>query len=372
MLTNQLFSELIRSASLAPSADNMQPWEFRKNGNTVEVFSAPQRMLPTDVSGMFTWMSIGAAIQNIVVASASYGYKADVEYASNQTPGRPVAVIKLSSGKADGRLAEWIPRRATNRNDYEARPLKVSVISGLTRSIDGLNAGIHWMTDPGGLKIMASMDANSSFIRLEHKPLHDELFEILRFSRKQVEETRYGLDYESLGIPAIAVFIARQLQHWSVNKLVSKSGAGRLVAKMLSMKLLKAGALCLVTAKRRDATGYMEAGRAMEQFWLAATAEGLSVHPYGALPQYLTKARVEPETFLPEHLKIIQNHHDPFYTLFPHAELEYPAIVLRVGIADKPSKRSDVRIRVEGLIKSPSSTHQTQNKSVYYNNLTTA
>ena len=67
ILTDQLFNELIKSASLAPSADNMQPWEFRRNGDSVEVFAATKRMLPTDVSGMFTWVSIGAAIQNIVV-----------------------------------------------------------------------------------------------------------------------------------------------------------------------------------------------------------------------------------------------------------------------------------------------------------------
>ncbi len=352
ILTDQLFSELIRSASLAPSADNMQPWEFSRNEDTIEVFRASQRMLPTDVSGMFTMVSIGAAIQNIVAASAANGFKAEVEYNSPAKNNEMVAVIKLSLGKADCRLADCIPLRATNRNDYSTHPPELSMISGLVQSIEGLNAGIHWMTKPAGFRLMASMDANSSFIRLEHKPLHDELFSILRFSRKQVEETRFGLDYESLGVPAVAVFIARQLQHWSVNKIVSKSGAGRLVAKMLSMKLIKSGALCLISARRRDATGYMEAGRAMEQLWLAATAAGLSVHPYGALPQYLTKAEVEPETFLPEHLALIRSHREPFYSLFPGAEKEYPAIVLRMGMAKKQSARSDVRLRSEAIIRS--------------------
>ena len=177
---------------MAPSADNMQPWEFRKKGDAVEVFSALRRMLPTDVSGMFTWVSIGAAIQNIVVTSAAHEFKADVEYLSPGKAGQPVAVIRLSPGIADGHMSEYIPVRATNRNNYETLPPENSVISGLTQSINGLDAGIHWMTDPNGFRIMASMDANSSFIRLEHKPLHDELFDILRFSRMQVEASRYG------------------------------------------------------------------------------------------------------------------------------------------------------------------------------------
>jgi len=350
MLTDQLFKELIKSASMAPSADNMQPWEFRRQSDTVEVYSAVQRMLPTDVSGMFTWVSIGAAIQNIVVISAAHGFKADAEYISPGKAGQPVAVIRLSPGIVKCHLAEWIPQRATNRNNYEALPLEDSVISGLTQSISGLDAGVHWMTEPTGFRLMASMDANSSFIRLEHKPLHDELFDILRFSRKQIEATRYGLDYESLGVPAVAVFIARQLQHWSINKAVSQSGIGRLVAKMLSSKLLKAGALCLITAKRRDPAGYMEAGRTMEQLWLAAAARGLSTHPYGALPQYLTKAEVEPETFLPGHLAVIRSHRAPFYSIFPGAEKEYPAIVLRMGMTKKQSGRSDFRLSPDEII----------------------
>jgi nitroreductase len=350
MLTDQLFKKLIKSASMAPSADNMQPWEFRRQGDKVEVFSAAQRMLPTDVSGMFTWVSIGAAIQNIVVTSAAHGFKSDVEYISPVKTGQPVAVIRLSPGKVDGHLADWILKRTTNRNKYSSLPLEDTVIAGLSQNINGLDAGLHWMTEPTGFRLMASMDANSSFIRLEHKPLHDELFNILRFSRKQVEATRYGLDYKSLGVPAVAAFIARQLQLWSVNKAVSKSGVGRLVAKMLSLRLLKAGALCLVTAKRRDPVGYMEAGRAMEQLWLAATAKGLSIHPYGALPQYNTKAEVEPESFLPRHLAVIRSHRASFYSIFPGAEKEYPAIVLRMGMTRKQSGRSDIRLRPDEII----------------------
>ena len=174
------------------------------------------------------------------------------------------------------------------------------------------------------------------------------------------------LDYESIGIPAGAAMFASQLRYGFVNTAVSKSGIGRLVAKMLSMKLLKAGALCLITSRQRDPAGYMEAGRAMEQLWLAATACGLSIHPYGALPQYLTKAEVEPDTFLPRHLAIIRSHRSPFYSLFPGAGREYPAIVLRVGMAKKPSKRSDVRLGVEEIIKPHSPTHHSQNKSVSY------
>ncbi len=350
LLTDRLFDELIKSASLAPSADNMQPWEFRRKPGLVEVFAATKRMMPTDVSDMFTWVSIGAAIQNIVLTLAFHGFRSDIKYLAFR-PGHPVAIIRLCPDLADGHMIEWIPQRATNRNNYKNQPLGHNLISFLTQSIDGLGAGIHWATDPAKFRLMASLDARSSFIRLEHRPTHDELFSILRFSREEMLDSRYGLDYESLGVPAAAVFLARQLEYWSVNRLVSKSGIGRLVAKMLSMKLLNTGALCLITAKGSNPAGYMEAGRAMEQIWLAATAKGIAVHPYGALPQYLTKAAVEPETFLPRHLGIIKSHRAPFFSIFPGSENEYPSIVLRMGFAEKQSRRSDVRLTLVEIIR---------------------
>src|SRR5512133_1624480 len=159
MLTDQLFKELIKSAAMAPSADNMQPWEFRRQCDAVEVFPALQRMQPTDVSDMFTWVSIGAAIQNIVVTSSAYGLEPSVEYLSPGKTDQAVAVIKLSPGITDGFLAEWISQRATNRNNYKAEPLEDSVISELTQNIYGLNAAMHWTKDPKSFRLMASMDA---------------------------------------------------------------------------------------------------------------------------------------------------------------------------------------------------------------------
>lgn len=349
MLTEKIYTQLIRAASLAPSADNMQPWEFRKQDNNIEVFCAKQRILPTDALNMFTWVSIGAAIQNLVVAAAASGFNADVEYRNPIRVDKSVAIVRLSPGTTDDYLAHWIELRTTNRSPYETSPLSPKEINKLTLAIKNLNTGIHWTTDVSALNSMSVMDANSSYIRLEHKPLHDELFDILRFTPGEIETTRYGLDFKSLEVPPIAVRFARQLQHWSVNKVVSRLGIGRLVAKKLASRIRKAGALCLITATQRNPVGYMEAGRAMEQLWLAATAEGLSIHPFGVLPQYLTKVEIEPETFLPRYVDTIKSHREPFFSVFPGAESEFPAIVLRVGRTNKQSDRSEIRLEPDQI-----------------------
>ena len=63
-----------------------------------------------------------------------------------------------------------------------------------------LDAGVHWVS--GRRARPAGMDARSTYIRLEHPPLHDELFDILRFTRREVENTRFGLEFEASACPA--------------------------------------------------------------------------------------------------------------------------------------------------------------------------
>lgn len=351
MLTENVFRELIGAASLAPSADNMQPWEFSKNIDSIDVFCDKSRFLPTDVIGMFGWIGVGAAIQNIVVKASSLGFCAQVRYNSPDDIENLAANIQLISSDIDTSLANYIGTRNTNRNPYESTPLSIAQITQLTKSINGFQAGVHWTTNMADLNKMVHLDANSSYIRLEHKPLHDELFSILRFSRKEFAKKRFGLSFESLGVPPLAVLVARQLRFWSVNQLISSLGIGRLVAKSLAVKLKQAGALCLITVYNRNPISYMEAGRALEQLWLTATETGLSVQPYGVIPQYLTKVDIEPETFLPKHRMILNSHRKPFFSIFPKVTDDYPAILLRIGKTAKPSVRSDYRLKPGQIIR---------------------
>lgn len=301
MLSSSDFEALIEAASRAPSADNMQAWEFGKREDAIEVFLERRRLLPTDVNAMFGWIGLGAAVENLAIAAARRGFAAKVECRAAGGIAERSALVRLSPGGLDDPLADAILERATNRGPYGASPLSPAMTAELTEAARERDAGVHWVTDRTGLERMADMDAHSTYIRLEHKPLHDEVFQILRFTRREVESTRYGLDFESLGVPFALVLAARQLRHWSVNKAVSRLGIGRAVAKMLASRLRQAGAVCLVTARGRGPAGYIEAGRAMERIWLAATARGLAVQPHGVLPQYLTKVDVEPDAFLPRH-----------------------------------------------------------------------
>ncbi|MDQ1287891.1 MAG: hypothetical protein QG622_1456 [Actinomycetota bacterium] len=361
MISEALLHRLVTAASRAPSADNMQAWSFAAAGDVVDVYVEPGRVLPTDVDAMFAWVGLGAAVENLVIAAEDEGFGVTVDdggLGDGTSGDREPVRVRLSpggsgSGSRSGHpLAGWIERRETNRGPYDETPLDPTTLGELTEAVGRFDAGVHWIGGSADLGLMASMDARSSYIRLEHRPLHDELFDILRFSRRSVEETGFGLDFASLGVPPALVGAARLLRYPSVMKVVSHLGIGRFVARQLAAKLCAAGAVCLVTARRAGPAGYVEAGRAMERLWLAATARELAVQPYGVLPQYLTKLDVEPEGFLPRYAEVMRGHREPFAGLFPGARDEHPAIVLRVGRPREQPPRRSVRLPVDQLIRS--------------------
>ena len=336
---------------MAPSSDNMQPWEFDKQDNAIEVYCVKERLLAIDVMDMFSWMSIGAAIQNIVVKSAAYGFLADVEYVPSGHHEKPEAIIRLFPGGVDTRLDERIALRTTNRLPFLPQPLEQPILSELSQAADRINSGLHWLNPEAGFESLVSMDAAFSSILLEHKPLFDGLFDTIRFTRGEIEEARCGMDIKSLDIPFIFAFIARRFRRLKINRLISRLGIGPVVAKTLSSRLRRAGALCLVTAEKRTPAGYMEAGRAMEALWLSATAHDLSVHPYGVIPQYFAMAECKPEAFLPKHRAEIESYRQPFLSLFPNIGPDSPAIMLRIGRAGRQSVRSTIRFRPEQIIR---------------------
>ncbi|MBN1646512.1 MAG: hypothetical protein JW874_00645 [Spirochaetales bacterium] len=351
MLTDDVFAGLIKAASMAPSSDNMQPWEFRKKNNLVEVYCVKSRLLKIDVLNMFSWISIGAAIQNIIIQAACAGLHATVDYNHSAETRQPAAVIRFTQGGMCGDLADWIGPRTTNRSKYNSSPLNTIVISALTQAVKGINAGIHWTNSVSDLERVAAVDAVFSSILLDHKPLFDGLFDTLRFTRREIETAGCGMDIKSLDMPYAFAFIARRLKRVRINRIISRLGIGRIVAHILSSRLCTSGVLFLLSTERRDPAAFMEAGRAMEQLWLAAAAEGLSVHPYGTVPQYLAMAQIKPETFLPRHIDRIESNRNSFFSVFPNAEKEYPAIMLRMGRADRDSVRTTVRFKPGQIIR---------------------
>src|SRR5438105_2069360 len=72
---------LLKFGVLAPSSHNTQPWSFSIEDNSILVYMEVGRRLPiADSNDRQLFLSIGCAIENIVIAADYFGYLSNVEY----------------------------------------------------------------------------------------------------------------------------------------------------------------------------------------------------------------------------------------------------------------------------------------------------
>ncbi|MFK4084831.1 Acg family FMN-binding oxidoreductase [Kribbella sp. NPDC020789] len=139
---------MLRSAVAAPSMHNTQPWRFRFDATTVEVYRDRDRELPAeDPERRMLFVSLGAAIFNLRVGAAVRGYGSRVRHVLDQQRPDLVALVELD-GPADPQLAALGPaliRRRTNRRPFteERVPDQLRVELELAARIEG--ARLQWL-----------------------------------------------------------------------------------------------------------------------------------------------------------------------------------------------------------------------------------
>lgn len=350
VINNEVFREMVNAATMAPSSDNMQPWEFINYGTCIEVRCVKERLLKIDVMDMFSWISIGAAIENIVNYSAKIGLNAIVEY--NSDPYKIWAArITFKEDKNIEHFADVIESRTTNRSKFSNNKIGDHIFNKLSKSISNLSCGVSWTNDDVKQGQISQIDEIFSAILLEHAPLFDGFFDTLLFTKKDIENIRVGMDIKSLDIPFLFAFIAKRLKGLKLNRIISRLGMGRFIARTLSSRLKQCGGIIYITAREQSPVGFLEVGRAFERIWLAVTKKDLSAHPYGVIPQYLTMSKIKPESFLDKHIPVIEECRKKFSNIFPEVKGEYPGVMLRIGYTTKISIRTTIRLWPDQVIK---------------------
>lgn len=126
----------LQFAILAPSTHNTQPWRFRISPRGVDVFVDRARSLGViDRTRRQQIMSVGAALYNLRVALRRFGHVARIDVFPER--GEPDLVARVTLGAVarpsvlDEDLFDAIPRRRTNRQAFEARPVSQAQFDAL-------------------------------------------------------------------------------------------------------------------------------------------------------------------------------------------------------------------------------------------------
>ncbi|MEW4527115.1 hypothetical protein [Maioricimonas sp. JC845] len=353
-LTTGQWRSLIEAAGQAPSPDNNQPWAFRIRGDAVDVLHCRSRAIASDVDDLFSWIAVGAAIENLCVAATALGLTGNVEYMARpfgeSEAGEHVATVRLSRGSQPDPLAEVISQRVTNRRFYSRQPLAEHELAPMNSAVEGRNVRLDWLTDRAQRRRLSDVVAAVDRIRFEYQPFHEEFHSVLRHGRDEEERTRDGLELKTLELPPFGATLMRWVAPWRRMQLLNRFGMSRVFAGTSSKQVVCSGAVGLVSTTDVSDRGFFEAGRAFERVWLAATASGLAFQPMGGIPLFLHKLSSKGRAaFLSEHASVLENLLPEWRELYPAASDGTGVMLFRIGRSQAPSARS-IRRHVEDII----------------------
>ncbi len=113
---------LVRYATLAASGHNTQPWKFVAQQNEIEIHpDYSRRLAVVDPGDRELWISLGCALENLLVAAQAAGYASDVTYPD---AAEFIHIRLIADTARGGPLFDAIPLRQNTRSEYDGKLLK--------------------------------------------------------------------------------------------------------------------------------------------------------------------------------------------------------------------------------------------------------
>ncbi|MFX0162486.1 MAG: Acg family FMN-binding oxidoreductase [Candidatus Hodarchaeota archaeon] len=278
---------LVDYAVLAPSLYNSQPWKFRvrleeeRDEGLIQLFFDRGRCLPfVDPSFKEIYISLGAALENLIVAAEYFKYTPYVKFLPEGEKSDLVANVELmrAVGKEDEALFKAISERRTNRGPYESRAVSDEVIEKLESIVpEGLN--LQFVSEDKVKDFIASAVKNALKYQFRNKKLRNEIYSWMRFSREEAVTCRDGISLEAWNISGLkakifpVVMKPKAVDLFHSDSLFVRS-IGKLIEKTPLIGLLSAD----VNTRKTQIIG----GRTYEQLSLVAINLGISFHPLNA------------------------------------------------------------------------------------------
>jgi hypothetical protein len=277
--------EILYLASLAPSSHNTQPW-------TVEIIeprhwtigSDKKRWLPAvDPENRELFLSIGAFIENLVIAARAHGYKTDIQILAKDKTDTEIATVRLQKDKSVDFPLEKIKRRRTVRSNYLDQEIKLDDIRFITKHDPQFclipTASPHSFyfpnTSPQGKYLQeGNIEANRN--QAFRDPAQEELANWIRWSNKDAKKYRDGLTPETMEIKGIAGLFVRKFYN---RESVLKKSFREQGVDMIVKQVKTCGGWLIVTSQDSNISTLIEYGRVWEDMLLRIREKMIGIHP---------------------------------------------------------------------------------------------
>lgn len=271
-------------ARWAPSGDNTQPWRFEVLGDEhilVHGFDTRDHVV-YDLDGHASQLAIGALLETLTIAASTVGYEALAKRRAESQDTHLLIDVRLQpvAASTPHPLAPCIERRVVQRRAMSTRPLTGQALSALAESL-GPDFEVVWYTGWGWRARMARFMFDNAKIRLsipEAYPVHSSVIEWnARFSEDRIPDRAVGADTLTLKLMRWAMASWDRVSF--LNKYMLGDLAPRLQLDVIPGLFCASHFALLARNPPRSIDDYIEAGRAVQRFWLTATRLGQFIQP---------------------------------------------------------------------------------------------
>ncbi|MGL4610871.1 MAG: Acg family FMN-binding oxidoreductase [Trueperaceae bacterium] len=205
----RVFRLALEYAVLAPSSHNTQPWLFRINDDTLELYADKTRVLKTvDPEGRELTMSCGAALYMLRLALRSFGYKEKTDLLPNTNSRDLLARVTLTGtqqpNQEDKRLFLEIPNRHTQHGRFTEKTLDSAVVNELELAAKLEGADLYITRNENTRRLIADLIADGDKRQWSDPDFRNE---IATWTHPSHSKNQDGIPAYALGINDAASYL---------------------------------------------------------------------------------------------------------------------------------------------------------------------
>lgn len=276
-LDNALGGDLravVELASLAPSVHNTQPWRFTWDGRVLSVYDdAARALLVLDPTGRERVLSCGCALQHARLALTDLGHDVRVDLLPDPADEHLLAQLTVEGevvpDELDRRLAAAVPRRVTDRDPFDDRPVPAEAREAMRAAAEAEGAWLRFVGEDG------QDDAVELQVLLSHADDSQRrdvayLEELAAWRREQEAE---GIT--SRALPTVPA--ERRGSSWVPRDFDARSGQAS--GGGGEPPVPEHPSVFVLGTRGDDREDWLVAGQALARVLLQATADGLAAQP---------------------------------------------------------------------------------------------
>jgi len=261
---NDPLRSLVQSATLAASGHNTQPWKFAIRADAIEIHPDSSRQLPgVDPQQRELWISLGCALENLLLAARAAGYAAEVAYPDTAD------VIRVSltpdSPQPDP-LFDAIPWRQNTRSEYDRQPIPGPDLDRILSLPREPGVSLRLVTTPAEMELLVDYVNQGNLTQYADPAFVAELIDWLRFNKKDALAALDGLYSVCSGNPEVPGWLGR---------MFVEGTQPQQQADLDARKLRSSSAAVLIASETDEKSAWVRTGQVYERLALQLTALGI-------------------------------------------------------------------------------------------------